>query len=92
MDEITESEIRLSLTDKDEQATYQLAFGLEYYKPSNGTTSEGDQTLPSGAYIFKPKIDDQISHPYSKFSSYKVQPDDLSDDSVAAAFIFDFEK
>ena len=37
-------------------------------------------------------MDDQVSHPYSKFSSFKTQPEVQSDSEVAASFIFDFEK
>jgi len=43
--------------------------------------------LPSGAYIFKPKTEDQEAHPYSSLASYSVQ-----NGAVAAALIFDFEK
>lgn len=59
-----DAEIDLEYTDKDGK-TYQLAFGLEYYNPSNGTLADGNATLASGAYIFKPKMDDQVSHSYS---------------------------
>ena len=59
--------------------SYDLAFGLQFYRPSNGTTAEGEPTLASGAYIFKPKMDDQASHPYSMLSSYTVQPAEQSD-------------
>jgi hypothetical protein len=52
----SESEIMLDYTDALGK-TYPLAFGLQYYNPSNGTY-EGEPTLPSGAYIFKPKMDD----------------------------------
>ena len=68
-----ESEIELEYTDKDGKS-YALAFGLQYYNPSNGTF-EGNTTLPSGAYIFKPKMDDQESHPYSALSTFKILRD-----------------
>jgi len=55
--ETTESQIKLELTDTIGDS-YQVAFGLEYYNPSNGTMTDGQSTLPSGAYIFKPKMDD----------------------------------
>ena len=86
-----ESEIELEYTDKDGKS-YALAFGLQYYNPSNGTF-EGNATLPSGAYIFKPKMDDQVSHPYSKMASYVVQPAEGSStgEAAAAAMIFNFE-
>ena len=70
----TTSEILLELTDADGNVS-PFAFGLQYYRPSNGTTSEGNSTLPSGAYIFKPKMDDQESHPYSALSSFKILRD-----------------
>lgn len=47
---------------------------------------------PSGAYLFKPKTSDQLSHPYSAFVSYDVLPSQGSEDKtpIAAALIFEF--
>jgi len=44
--------------------------------------------LPSGAYIFKPMMDDQDSHPYSALLSYSV----IKEGPVAAAMLFNFDK
>lgn len=86
------SEIELKYTDKNNKS-YDLAFSLQYYNPSNGTF-EGNATLPSGAYIFKPKMDDQVSHEYSLPASYRVLPAEGFDsgDEKAVAFSFDFER
>ena len=37
--------------------TKDFAFSMEYYNPANGTFN-GSYECASGAYLFKPKIDD----------------------------------
>ena len=83
---ITDSEVHVELSGGDCSPSSKLAFGLQYYKPSNG--SDSDDNVGSGAYIFKPKMEDQNSYPYSAYNSYSVQ----NQGTVAAAFIFNFKK
>lgn len=51
-------------------SSYDLDFQLKYYNPATPETEtnedDGDN-CPSGAYIFKPAMDDQKSHTYSQF-------------------------
>ena len=54
--DVSDSEVMLDYTDMTGK-TSSIAFNLQYYNRSNGTF-EGEATLPSGAYIFKPKMDD----------------------------------
>ena len=55
-----------------DRLTKKVAFSMEYYNPANGTFN-GTYSCASGAYLFKPKADDQVSHIYSKFEKIEAQ-------------------
>lgn len=55
--------------------SYDFEFNLQYYNPSAG---EGLNRCISGAYIFAPDIEDQVSHLYSAFKSIEVHAGSLA--------------
>ena len=54
--------------NKASRDTQEMAFSMKYYNPATGDDdySHSDND-PSGAYIFKPKRDDQDKHGYSSY-------------------------
>jgi len=51
-----------NITDKNQSKSSKMAFSLQYYNPSTG-----EDGCPSGAYIFKPKLNDMDKQQYSNF-------------------------
>lgn len=86
-DKIETSNASLSFTGQDENGaskftyatvdgqSYDFAFNLQYYNPSAGNYPN---QCTSGAYLFVPELNDQVSHLYSAFKSIEVHAGSLA--------------
>ena len=62
-----EGEICLFEYTNSDGLTKEFQFSMEYYVPATDKLGTA-----SGAYLFKPKLDDQTSHIYSKFQKIET--------------------
>jgi len=63
----------------------QLSFKMQWYDPDTGNDDQGN---PSGAYLFKPKNQDQKPHTYGKFHKRDILVGSTEDNLVSEMVLY----